>query len=52
LTPNINDLSGQVVERVLKASMIRESLDNVSAVMITFKNFSRIVDGLAGNNGA
>ena len=41
-----------MVEKVIKASMIRESLDNVSAVMISFKNFTRTVDSLSGNIGS
>eukprot|EP00347_Sterkiella_histriomuscorum_P023809 403333314 len=43
---NINEISGQCVERVLKAGMVKESLDNLSVVMIAFKNFTKFVDNM------
>jgi hypothetical protein len=32
--------------------MIKESLDNLSVVMIAFKNFSKYLDNTLTNNGA
>ena len=32
----------------MKAAMLRESLDNLSVVMIAFKNFAKTLDQLNG----
>ena len=40
----LNEACGSVVERVMRASMIRESLDNLSVVMIAFKGFVKALD--------
>ena len=37
--PTINEVSGECVDRLLKTVMFKESLDNVSVVMVCFKNF-------------
>ena len=36
---NINTTSGNIVDLILKASMIRKSFDNVTCLFISFKNF-------------
>ena len=36
---NMNTTSGNIVDFILKASMIRKSFDNVTCLMISFKNF-------------
>ena len=36
---NINEVCGESVDRLLKTAMFKESLDNLSVVMICFKNF-------------
>ena len=38
-TINMNTTSGNIVDLILKASMIRKSLDNVTCLFISFKNF-------------
>ncbi len=43
---NINEVCGQAVERVIKFGMMRESMDNLSVVMISFKNFSKHLEVL------
>jgi hypothetical protein len=47
---NINDICGQSVERILKAAMAKESLDNLSVVMIAFKNFTKMFESPIGNS--
>ena len=42
---NIHQLSGFAIETVLKNSLVRRSLDNVTVLMISFANFKRIVFG-------
>ena len=41
---NLNEVCGQSIERIMKAAMLRESLDNLSVVMIAFKNFARTIE--------
>ena len=36
---NINEVCGESVDRLMKTVMYKESLDNLSVVMICFKNF-------------
>lgn len=36
---SINNICGDCVDKVLKTAMQRESLDNLSVVMIAFQNF-------------
>ena len=36
---NMNSTSGNIVDLILKASMIRKSFDNVTCLFISFKNF-------------
>ena len=36
---NMNNTSGNIVDLILKASMIRKSFDNVTCLFISFKNF-------------
>ena len=38
-TINMNTTSGNIVDLILKASMIRKSLDNVTCLFISFKDF-------------
>ncbi len=46
---NLNEACGSVVERVMRAAMIRESLDNLSVVMIAFKGFAKALDQTQSN---
>ena len=36
---NMNTTSGNIVDMILKASMIRKSFDNVTCLIVSFKNF-------------
>ena len=36
---DINELCGKIVDGIIKFSMQRQSIDNVSAIFIAFKNF-------------
>ena len=40
---NMNSTSGNIVDFILKASMIRKSFDNVTCLFISFKDFYNIV---------
>ncbi len=42
---NIHKLTGMGVEYILKNSLLRRTLDNVTVVMIAFNNFKRAVFG-------
>ena len=42
---NIHKQTGMAVEYILKNSLLRRTLDNVTVVMISFKNFKRAVFG-------
>jgi len=42
---NIHKQTGMAVEYILKNSLLRRTLDNVTVVMISFKNFKRTVFG-------
>ena len=42
---NIHKQTGMSVEYILKNSLLRRTLDNVTVVMISFKNFKRAVFG-------
>jgi dihydroxyacid dehydratase/phosphogluconate dehydratase len=46
-TGNVNEICGDIAERVIKASMIKESLDNLSVVVIAFKNFAKYIERLS-----
>ena len=41
---NIHDVCGDGVDEILKISMIKESLDNLSVVIIAFKNFLKFIE--------
>ena len=41
---NMNTTSGNIVDFILKASMIRKSFDNVTCLFISFKNFFEELD--------
>jgi protein phosphatase PTC2/3 len=41
LAQNVHQQSGLAVESILKNSLYRQSLDNVTVVMIAFQNFKR-----------
>ena len=41
---NMNTTSGNIVDFILKASMLRKSFDNVTCLFIAFKNFFEIED--------
>mmetsp|Transcript_3057 Transcript_3057/g.2918 ORF Transcript_3057/g.2918 Transcript_3057/m.2918 type:complete len:155 (+) Transcript_3057:64-528(+) len=43
---NVNEACGVGVDKVMKEAMIQESLDNVSVVMIAFKNFAAHIESL------
>ena len=45
LAQNVHQQSGLGVESILKNSLYRQSLDNVTVVMIAFQNFKRTVFG-------
>jgi len=42
---NVHKQTGMAVEYILKNSLLRRTLDNVTVVMIAFKNFKRAVFG-------
>lgn len=42
---SVHQFSGLGVESILKNSLMRQSLDNVTVVMVAFQNFKRIVCG-------
>jgi hypothetical protein len=42
---NIHKQTGMSVEYILKNSLLRRTLDNVTVVMISFKNFKKAVFG-------
>lgn len=41
---NVNELCGESVDRVLRLAMQKESYDNLSVVLIAFKNFTKHLD--------
>ena len=41
---SIHEICGYMAELILKESMARESLDNLSVVFIAFKNFQKYID--------
>jgi protein phosphatase PTC2/3 len=43
----VNEVCGYSAERVIRACMIKESLDNLSVIIIAFKNFSKYIEKLA-----
>ena len=43
---NVNEACGVGVDKVMRESMAQESMDNVSVVMICFKNFAAHIDSL------
>ena len=43
----MNEVCGYSAERVIRACMIKESLDNLSVIIIAFKNFSKYIEKLA-----
>ena len=45
LAQNVHQQSGLAVESILKNALYRQSLDNVTVVMIAFQNFKRTVFG-------
>ena len=45
LAQNVHQQSGLAVEAILKNALYRQSLDNVTVVMIAFQNFKRTVFG-------
>jgi hypothetical protein len=47
---NVHNQCGLCVETVLKNSLYRQSLDNVTVVMICFQNFKRQVFGISKNS--
>jgi hypothetical protein len=47
---SVHQQCGLAVESVLKNSLYRQSLDNVTVVMIGFQNFKRIVFGKSKNS--
>ena len=47
---DMNTTSGNIVDLILKASMIRKSFDNVTCLFISFKNFFDIENTIQNNN--
>lgn len=45
-TKDIHQQSGKGVECIIKNSLFRKSLDNVTVVIITFDNFERAYMGM------
>ena len=43
---------GLGVEGILKNSLMRQSLDNVTVVMVAFQNFKRAACGITAQNSA
>jgi serine/threonine protein phosphatase PrpC len=46
---NVHHFCGLGVEGILKNSLYRQSLDNVTVVMVAFRNFQRVVCGSSSN---
>jgi hypothetical protein len=44
---SVNEICGSSAARIIRASMIKESLDNLSVVVIAFKNFAKQIERLA-----
>jgi serine/threonine protein phosphatase PrpC len=42
----VNEICGSIAERLIKVSMLKESLDNLSVVVIGFKNFTKYIERL------
>jgi hypothetical protein len=52
-TQSIHSICGQSVELVLKASVASRTLDNITAVLVSFKNFRKsLKNGLQGSNSS
>ena len=47
-TTNVHEQTGKGVEWIIKNSLFRKSLDNVTVVIITFGNFDRVFNGEEG----
>jgi protein phosphatase PTC2/3 len=47
---NVHKQSGMGVEYILKNSLLRRTLDNVTVVMVAFNNFKRAVFGESSIN--
>ena len=45
----VSDICGKSVQSVMSLSMMRESLDNLSVVMIAFKNFAKQIERLVAH---
>ena len=43
---HISNCAGEAVDRVMMASMEKESMDNLSVVIITFPNFTRFLESI------
>ena len=40
---NVNEQSGKCVDIILKTSLLRQSMDNVTCIFITFSNFNNTI---------
>ena len=49
---SVHQFCGLGVEGILKNSLMRQSLDNVTVVMVAFQNFKRMVCGHNAQNSA
>lgn len=43
----VNEVCGNSAERIIRASMLKESVDNLSVIMIAFKNFAKYIEKLS-----
>jgi serine/threonine protein phosphatase PrpC len=46
---SVSDICGFGAERVMRQSMLRESSDNLSVIVIAFKNFAKHIEKLGFN---
>lgn len=47
---NVHQQSGLGVEYILKNSLLRRTLDNVTVVVVAFENFERMAFGCVAND--
>ena len=48
---HVSQVCGDAVDRVMTKAMEYESMDNLSVVIITFKNFTRFVESMEPQQG-
>jgi hypothetical protein len=45
----VNEVCGYSAERVIRACMLKESLDNLSVIIVAFKHFAKYIEKLAAS---